>query len=107
MAPTGASAPLTFRRDAELKSIRVGGRLRVRASEGAVAAAVAGLGVVFASPAACRRELESGALVWILGDWDLGHVELHAIFPAGRAAKRAARAFVDSLSASFREIVWR
>jgi DNA-binding transcriptional LysR family regulator len=106
LAPTGAGAPLTFRRGAEIQSIRVGGRLRVRASEGAIAAGVAGLGIVFASPAACRRELESGALVRILGDWDLGSVALHAIFPAGRATKRSARAFVDCLSSSFREMTW-
>jgi DNA-binding transcriptional LysR family regulator len=92
LAPTGAGAPLTFRRGAEVQSIRVGGRLSVRASEGATAAGAAGLGIVFASPAACRRELESGELVRILGDWDLGSVELHAFSrPGGRRSAQPAR----------------
>jgi hypothetical protein len=30
-----------------------------------------------------------------LKDWDMGAAEVHAIFPAGRGAKLAARSFVD------------
>ncbi len=104
LGPAGDNPQLTFRRDGAVQSVRVDGRLRVRASEGAVAAAVAGLGVVLMSPAACRRELESGALVRILEAWDLGSVELHAVFPAGRATKRAAQAFVDDLVAALRDL---
>jgi len=103
LGPAGANPQLTFRRNDAVQSVRIDGRLRVRASEGGVAAAVAGLGVIIASPAACRHELESGALVRILEGWDLGSVELNAVFPAGRATKRAAHVFVDALSGFLRQ----
>ncbi len=51
-----------------------------------------------ASLGACRRELETGQLVRVLPDWDLGSVDMHAIFPAGRAAKPSARALIAHLA---------
>jgi DNA-binding transcriptional LysR family regulator len=92
----------TFHKGKTETSIRVDGRLKVRASEAAVAAATAGLGVIRLTEGACRRELESGALVRILDDWDLGTIDLSAVFPAGRAAKRAAHVFVDYLIGALR-----
>jgi DNA-binding transcriptional LysR family regulator len=44
---------------------------------------------------ACLKELGDGTLVRVLPDWDMGAIELHAVFAAGRAAKPAARAFAD------------
>ena len=44
---------------------------------------------------ACRAKLKSGALVQLLKDWDMGAADVNAIFPAGRGAKLAARAFVE------------
>ncbi len=68
-----------------------------RASEGAIAAAVEGLGIVMTPFGACRRELERGALIRLLPDWDAGSVELNAVFANGKAAKPAARALTDYL----------
>jgi DNA-binding transcriptional LysR family regulator len=51
----------------------------------------------------CRREVESGALIWLLPEWDAGTVELNAVFASGRAAKPSARAFVDYLIAALCE----
>ena len=62
-------------------------------------AAAAGLGLVSTLVGAARKEISQGLLVRVLADWDIGEVELHAVFPS-RAAKPSARAFVDLLASS-------
>ena len=98
-------APLawTFERDGKRASIRVDGRFTVSSNEGAVAAAAAGLGIVSTVFWGCRAELEEGTLVQVLPEWKTELVELHAVFAAGRAAKPAARAFIDYLVAMLAE----
>ena len=86
---------LAFTKDSRRISIRVEGRLTISGNEAATAAAVAGLGVTMTSLWGCRAELERGDLVRILPDWEMEPVELHAIFPSGRMAAPAARAFAD------------
>jgi DNA-binding transcriptional LysR family regulator len=88
----------TFLRDGRRLSVRVEGRLTTPANEGAVAGAVAGLGVTLTSTWGCRAEIERGDLVPLLEDWEMDPVEAHALFPSGRAACPAARAFVDYLA---------
>ena len=76
----------------------VNGRLVVPFNEVGLAAAVAGL--VSMTVGAARKEISEGLLVRALADWDMGEVELHAVFPARKAAKTSARAFVDLLASS-------
>lgn len=87
-----------FTRDGTEASIRVEGRLKIPVFEGALAAAVAGMGIVLTSLGASGREIENGSLVRVLPDWDMGTVDLHALLPAGRAAKPSARALVTYLA---------
>jgi DNA-binding transcriptional LysR family regulator len=87
----------SFRRNGAQTSIRVKPRLLAGSNEGAVAAATAGLGIIMTTSGACRRELEAGSLVRLLSEWDLGELELNAVFAAGRAAKPSARAYVTYL----------
>ncbi|MGD0563275.1 MAG: LysR family transcriptional regulator [Roseiarcus sp.] len=96
----GGSGPSawTFAKDGRRTSVRVEGRLTTAANEGAVAGAVAGLGITLTSLWGCRAELERGDLAQVMEDWTMEPVELHALFPAGRAASPAARAFVDYLA---------
>lgn len=94
----------TFRKDGATASIRIEGRLRIPVFEGALAAAVADMGVVLTSTGASRREFDNGSLVRVLSDWDMGSVELHAMFAAGRAAKPSARVFADYLSEVLRDV---
>jgi DNA-binding transcriptional LysR family regulator len=100
MAFTGEN--WTLEKEGRVLSVRVEGRITVSTNEGAVAAAVAGLGLVATSQWGCRAELERGALVRVLPDWQTGTTALHAVFAAGRAAKPSARAFVDYLAGSLR-----
>jgi DNA-binding transcriptional LysR family regulator len=102
-ASLGAEAWVLWK-DGKATSVRVVGRVTVTAIEAATAAAVAGLGIVSMGRVGCRAELESGALVRVLPDWEMGHADVKAILPAGRAAKPAARAFVEFLVADLRDI---
>src|SRR5215831_13104398 len=92
----------TFVKDERRVSLRLEGRLVVSANEGAVAAAVAGLGIVSTSIIASRKELANRSLVRVLSDWQMGCVEVHAVFPSGRAAKPAARALAEHMAEVFR-----
>lgn len=98
VGPSRRPAAWSFQKGGKTISVRIDGRLTVSMNETAIAAAVAGLGIASMTLAGCRRELESGALVRVLADWDLGMVDLHAVFAAGRAAKPSARAFADHLA---------
>ncbi|HLH12086.1 MAG TPA: LysR substrate-binding domain-containing protein [Methylovirgula sp.] len=103
LGPAGASAnSWTFRRDGQTVSVRVEGRLMISVHEGAIAAAAAGLGIALTGQWGCLSEFKSGALVRVLPDWQMDSAEVHAIFPAGRAAKPSARAFAEHLALEFR-----
>lgn len=78
----------------------VNGRLVVTFNEVGLAAAVAGLGLISMTVGATRKEISEGLLARVLADWDIGEVELYAVFPARKAAKPSARAFVDLLASS-------
>jgi DNA-binding transcriptional LysR family regulator len=103
LGPGSLGGHWSFRKEDAATSFQVKGRLNVRASEGAIGAAVAGLGIVMAPLVACRREVERGELVRLLPEWDAGTVELNAVYASGRAAKPSARAFVEYLIAALRE----
>ena len=94
----GAGAGWTFTRAGHDEvTVRLDGQVLANQNEAAVAAAVAGLGIVSTTREGCRAELESGALVELLPDWDRGSIDIHAVLPSGRAAKPAARAFTEFL----------
>jgi DNA-binding transcriptional LysR family regulator len=78
--------------------------LRFTVSDAAISAAREGLGIVSAVGWSCRAELASGELVRVLPEWELAPTPAHAVFPAGRAAKLAARVFADFLAQVCREL---
>ncbi len=88
----------TFRKGGTTASIRLEGRLRITVLQGAYLAAVEGMGIVLTTLPAFRREFESGTLEHVLPEWDLGSVDVHAVFTSGRAAKPSARAIVAYLA---------
>jgi DNA-binding transcriptional LysR family regulator len=99
VGPTGGAPGVwSFAQQGRRTSVRIDGRLTVSSNEGAVAAAIAGLGIVSTVIWGCRSDLENGRLVRVLADWNAELVELHAVFPAARAAKAAARIFADDLA---------
>ncbi len=102
LGPGSVGGHWSFRKDGTANSLQVEGKLNVRGSEGAIAAAVEGLGIVMTPLGACRRELARGVLIRLLPDWDAGSVELNAVFASGRAAKPSARAFTEYLVQAIR-----
>ena len=88
----------SFELDGCVQSVRIEGRVTTSTNDGATAAAVAGLGIVSTGLMGCRAEFSDGSLVRVLEPWKMGALEVHAVFPAGRAAKLVARAFVRHLS---------
>lgn len=98
VGPSSTSAiGWTFKKGGKTTSVRVDSKLTVTVNEGATAAAIAGLGIMSASMVGCRADIESGALVQLLPEWEIGTVEVHAVLTAGRNAKASSRAFVDYL----------
>jgi DNA-binding transcriptional LysR family regulator len=103
LGPASLGGQWSFRKDGAATMFQAESKLLIRASLGAIAAAVGGLGIVMTPLGVCRWELERGELVRLLPEWDAGSVELNAVYASGRAAKPSARAFVDCLMATLRE----
>ena len=103
VGPAGTNAGTwSFQKDGQSEAVRINCRLTVSYNEAAVAAAVAGIGIVTTSLWGCRAELASGSLVQLLPDWKMGEVEVHGMFTAGRQPKPSARALVEYLIAELR-----
>lgn len=99
VGPAGDSAKAwSFVRNGRTTTVKIAARITTNTNEAAVAAAVAGLGVLSTGLRGAQRELDRGDLRRLLVEWSLGSAELHAVFPAGRTTKPAARAFVDFLT---------
>ncbi|MFA6115221.1 MAG: LysR family transcriptional regulator [Sphingomonas sp.] len=101
-SPAHPSPTFSFRQCEHHITVRPRNRLAITINEGAIASAVAGLGIAASSETSARTELEAGRLVRVLGDWDFGSIEVNALFVNGRAVKPAARAFTDYLIGEFR-----
>ena len=86
-------------------SVSLAGHISTNSNEAGINAAMAGLGIYATGRIGCEAELRAGQLLSVLPDWNLGGVELHAVFPAGRAAKPAARAFAERLHREFEIIL--
>jgi DNA-binding transcriptional LysR family regulator len=103
VGPAGTTAGTWFfQKGGQSVSARIYSRLNVSVNEAAIAAAVAGIGVVTTALWGCRAELASGSLIQLLPDWKMSEVEVHGMFTPGRPPKPAARALVEYLIAEFR-----
>jgi DNA-binding transcriptional LysR family regulator len=105
LGPAGkGSEGWSFRKDGQTVTVRVEGRYIVDAAEAATVAAVAGLGVLSTGQRSVQTELETGQLVRLLPDWEMGSSDISVLLPAGRAAKPSARAFLNFVADEIREI---
>lgn len=102
IGPAHPATTFSFRKDGRVASVRVQSQLAVTIIEGAIAGAKAGLGIIASSLLSAKAELESGALVRVLSDWDFGSMEVNALFVTGKIIKPAARAFTDFLIGELR-----
>jgi DNA-binding transcriptional LysR family regulator len=95
----GIGSEWMFRRGTAETSVRVPSRLSFTAAEGLREAVIAGAGLSVASRWMFSRELDSGAVVPLLEEWQLSPIDLWALFPGGRRPSAKARAFVDWFAA--------
>ncbi len=102
LSPAHPSPNFSLRKDGRSVSVRVDSQLVVTINEGAIASAVAGLGIAVSSESSARTELDAGTLVQLLPDWDFGSMELNALFVCGKTIKPAARAFTDFMATELR-----
>jgi DNA-binding transcriptional LysR family regulator len=93
----------TFTKNGESMQVKIGEQLASSVNEVSTAAIVAGLGIGSLSLSGCLQELRTGALVRLLPDWDLGLIEVNAVFAAGRASKPSAKAFVEYIRPKLQE----
>jgi DNA-binding transcriptional LysR family regulator len=83
----------TFRKDTVEQSIKLQSRVKISATEGLRAAVFSDLGLAVASEWSFSPELNSGAVVAVMDDWNLPTIPLSALYPTGRMASSKARQF--------------
>ncbi len=90
-----------FCRDGQWTEVRVDGDRSVDDASLAREWAIAGMGVILKSEIDQRRDLDSGALVALLTEWQTEPYPLHALLPSGRFVPNRVRALVDFLAERF------
>ncbi len=91
------SSSWRFERAGENVTVDVRAHLSVNDTSGALAAVTSGLGITSTMSWAAHTELSNGVLERLFPAWTTASVPVHAFFPMGRAARIAARVFVDFL----------
>lgn len=102
--PTGTTG-WTFEHAGQRMVVKLQPHISFNDNEGAVIAAVAGLGIYSTPMRTPRRELFDGSLVELLHKWKRPPVDVHAYFPLGRSTRLAARSLVAFLKAELSEPV--
>ena len=84
------------------RQLRVSGRLTANNGEALLAAALAGMGLIFMPTFIAGEDLRAGRLRWVMREWsDAEDVSIHAIYPASRNLSPKVRVFVDFLAGRF------
>jgi len=96
VGPTGRNTSgWTFRKARQKEIIRVSGRLLIDGMDAATSAALNGLGILSTGKLGCLEEVQQGALVQVLADWEMDAADAFVVLTDGRVAKPAAKAFAD------------
>ncbi len=90
-----------FCRDGQWTEVRVDGDRSADDASLAREWALAGDGIILKSEIDQRRDLDSGALVPLLTEWETEPYPLHALLPSGRFVPHRVRALVDFLALKF------
>jgi DNA-binding transcriptional LysR family regulator len=92
----------SFSRNGAESSVDVRGRIHTNSAPGALASAMAGLGVAMMSTVMAGPEIRAGTLVPLLRGYQLPTVDVHTVFPAGPRPSAKVRALVDFLAAELK-----
>jgi DNA-binding transcriptional LysR family regulator len=85
-----------------LREARVGGSLHANSGDMLIAAAVAGLGVVYEPDFMVAPELAAGRLVTLMPDYQGRRADIWAVYPSRRHLSVKVRLFVDHVAAFFK-----
>jgi DNA-binding transcriptional LysR family regulator len=85
------------------EEVRVTGPLHSNSGDLAVAAAIAGLGVVFEPDFMVKPALDAGLLVRVLPDYESAPSDIWAVYPSRRHLSSKVRLFFDHLTQQFPE----
>lgn len=98
-----------FGKAGKQRQVTVSGPLRANNGDALCAACELGLGIALLPDFIVEKALRAHRLKPLLCDWtELGHVDIHAVYPAGRNLSPKVRVFIDFLAARFGpESYWR
>jgi DNA-binding transcriptional LysR family regulator len=82
--------------------VKVGGRVRVSASEGMLSALLEGLGVAVCPTWLFDGEVERGEIERVLEEFEPAALPIQAVYPSRRLVPPRVRAFVDFLQSEFK-----
>lgn len=83
------------------EEVRVSGPLHSNSGDLAIAAAIAGLGLVFEPDFMLQPALDAGRLRRVLPEWESAPGEIWAVYPSRRHLSAKVRLFVDHLARQF------
>lgn len=90
-----------LRKGAELKEVKVNGRVSVPDPTINHQLALAGAGVALLAQSVVQADIEQGRLIRVLPDWEPAPVELHALYPSRLDSSPKVRAFLSFLRERF------
>lgn len=88
-------------REGRAHEVRVGGPLHSNSGDLAVAAAIAGLGLVFEPDFIVAPALAAGLLVRVLPEYESAPGDIWAVYPSRRHLSAKVRLFVDHIAQQF------
>ncbi|WP_343610999.1 LysR family transcriptional regulator [Novosphingobium sp.] len=103
---TGRVEPFEWLEGGKLRSRRVRGRVTVNSAEAAIAACVAGLGLLQIPAYDVRAELAAGTLTEVLPAYPAEPMPAHLLFPRRRDRPRRVLAFADWLEGLLSKSLW-
>ncbi|MDB5869138.1 MAG: transcriptional regulator, LysR family [Polaromonas sp.] len=102
MSPrTGKTFTVTMHKDGEVVEVSGRSRFSVNDSNAGVAAALAGLGVLYTTSFLVQAHFSSGALEPLFSAWSGEVVPIHVVYPPNRHLSNKVRVFVDWVAELF------
>jgi len=103
---TGRIEPFEWLESGKLHNRRVKGRVTVNSAEAAIAACLAGLGILQIPAYDVKAELEAGTLAEVLPDYPAEPMPVNLLFPRRRDRPRRVLAFADWMEALLSKTLW-
>jgi len=104
LLPGGKTPDWTFRRNGEVRTIRLHGSLKINDGQALVDIAAAGSGIVHVIQMTAAAPIATGAVIPVLTDWESGAPPIHLLYAKGTTQSARVRVFVDFVTSLFRDM---